>query len=88
MLEVLLAVAIFLAAASIDYAHALYVRAVIERRRRSAAIWTVLQWSASTVGFVVAVKVSLWYLPLEAAGLVTGTLLAIPDKEPPCSCSR
>lgn len=40
-----------------------------------AALWSVGQWSAASVGFVVAVKVSIWYLPFEAAGLAAGTLL-------------
>ncbi len=40
-----------------------------------ASLWSVGQWSAASVGFVVAVKVSMWYLPFEAAGLAIGTYL-------------
>lgn len=40
-----------------------------------AGRWSVLQWSAASVGFVVAVRISVWYLPFEGIGLLLGTLL-------------
>lgn len=64
--------------AAIDFAHTRYVQAVQACRRHRAAAWSVLQWTGGTIGFVVAVKVSFWLLPLEAIGLYLGTVLAIP----------
>ncbi len=74
---IVLGLAVFTSSVSIDFAGTRYVQAVRDDRRLRAATWSVLQWCAATVGFVVAVKVSLWLLPLEAAGLFVGTLLAV-----------
>lgn len=41
----------------------------------AASRWSVVQWGAATVGFVVAVKVSIWFVPFEGLGLKLGTLL-------------
>lgn len=72
---VLLAIGVFLAAVTIDYSHARCVAALVEGRRIAAATWSVLQWSGATVGFIVAVKCSMWVLPFEGLGLFLGTLL-------------
>lgn len=74
-----LAVLVLASSAAIDFAHARYVQAVTARRQLRAAVWSVTQWCAASVGFVVAVKVSLWLLPFEAAGLFLGSLLAVRD---------
>ncbi len=42
---------------------------------RAAARWSVVQWAAASVGFVVAVRVSIWLLPFEGLGLWLGTML-------------
>lgn len=76
-MTILLAIAVFASAAMIDYAHARYARAVTGGRVHAAAIWSVAQWCAGTVGFVIAVRVTMWMLPLEAAGLYTGTFVAL-----------
>lgn len=70
------------ATCALDFAHTRYVMAVHERNRHRAALWSVVQWSAATIGFVVAIKVSLYLLPFEAAGLYLGTLLAVPKPIP------
>lgn len=75
MTDVLLALGVFLAAVTIDFSHARYVRALVDDRRIAAATWSVLQWSGATVGFFVAVTHSMWFLPFEALGLFVGTLL-------------
>lgn len=75
--------------AAVDYAHARYVLAmdrvrVVDARglpwwRRpvhAAAGWSVLQWAAAAVGFIVSVRVTMWLLPFEAIGLYLGTVLA------------
>jgi hypothetical protein len=77
VVTVLLAVLVFSAAAGLDFCATKYVRSVQAGRAWSAAMWSVLQWSAATIAFVVAVKVSLWLLPFEALGLATGTLLGM-----------
>lgn len=71
----LLALAVFAAAVTIDFSHARYVRAMISGHRYAAATWSVVQWSGAIVGFVIAVRHSMWVLPFEAAGLFVGTLL-------------
>jgi hypothetical protein len=73
----LLGLAVFLSSAALDYAHARYAAARDAGRRCGAAGWSVAQWMAATVGFAVAVKVSFWLLPCEAAGLAAGTWLAV-----------
>jgi hypothetical protein len=78
----MLGVLVFCATCALDYAHTNYVMAVHDRRRYKAAAWSVLQWCAATIGFVVAVKVSLYLLPFEALGLYVGTLLAVPKELP------
>lgn len=77
----LIGVAVFFAAITIDFSHAKCVRALIDGRRHAAALWSVLQWTGAVVGFVAAVKESMWYLPLEGAGLYIGTLLG--SRSPP-----
>lgn len=74
---VLLGLAVFLSSAAIDFAHARYAYAREAGRRYRAANWSAVQWCASSVGFLVAVKVSIWLLPCEMAGLWAGTLLAV-----------
>ena len=73
----LLCLLVLVAATGIDYAHARHVQAVVAGRAHVAALWSVGQWASATVGFVVAVRVSLWVLPFEAVGLYLGTLLAV-----------
>ena len=68
---------VFIASAAIDFANTRYVQAVNAVEPHGAARWSVLQWTASLVGFVVAVKYSLWILPVEAAGLYAGAWLSL-----------
>lgn len=77
-----LGLAVLVSSAAIDYAHARYVQALGAGRRHGAARWSVVQWAAASVGFVIAVKVSVWLLPFEAAGLYLGTLLAVRPRSP------
>jgi len=77
MMTVLLGILVFTAATCLDFCHTRYVRSVQENKAWTAAMWSMLQWSAATVAFVVAVKVSLWLLPFEMLGLGFGTLLGM-----------
>lgn len=77
MTEILIAIGLFCSSCMIDFAHARYVRANMESRRFHAANWSALQWCAGTVGFVVAIKIGLWLLPCEVAGLYVGTLIGV-----------
>lgn len=79
---VLLGVVVFFSAAMIDFANTRYVQAVGERRAYVAARWSVLQWLSSLVGFIIAVKITLWMLPIEALGLYAGTLWSMRTKAP------
>ncbi len=81
MTETLIAVSVFLSAFLIDFAHAKYTAAAVAQAKWRASIWSVIQWSAASIGFAVAVKVSLWYLPFEGLGLFLGTFIAMGNKE-------
>lgn len=82
-----LALAVTATMAAVDYATARYSLAMVEVRHlqnecrpytRSllvASMWSVIQWGAACVAFVVNVKVSMWFLPFEALGLFVGTLI-------------
>lgn len=80
-IDVLLALLVFVASASIDFASARYVRAVGRLEARRAATWSVIQWGAGLVGFLVAFKYSLWMLPMEGLGLFVGTMLSFSHLE-------
>lgn len=74
-MSVLLAILVFFTMAGVDFCHAKYVRAMLAGKALPAAFWSVGQWMAASVGFVIAVKVSMWYLIFEAMGLFVGSLL-------------
>lgn len=75
IVELGLGALVFASAGVYDVCHARYVRALGDDDRHRAARWSVGQWMAATIALVIAVRVTLWYLPLEAAGLYLGTLL-------------
>lgn len=74
---------VFVSTCALDFAHTRYVIAVHDGHRHKAAKWSVIQWMAATIGFIAAIKVSLYLLPFEAAGLYVGTLLGMPVKKEP-----
>lgn len=73
-------VGVFCCSCAIDYAHVRYAHERDAGEAHAAARWSVVQWLAATVGFVVAVRVSLWVLPAEALGLYAGTWLGVRRK--------
>lgn len=75
-----LMLAVFCCACALDYAHVRYAEDRDQLRAHGAATWSVAQWVAATVGFVVAVRVSLWVLPAEALGLYVGTWIGVQRK--------
>ncbi len=70
---ILCGLAVVLSTASVDYAHAKHIRALEARARHKAAQWSVAQWLASALGFILIVKVSVYLLPFEACGLYLGS---------------
>jgi hypothetical protein len=78
----LLAVAVFISAAAIDYAEARYVRAVQERRAHLAARWSLTMWGLGCLGFVAMLRVSLWLMLPEGLGFYLGTLVAVRGDRP------
>ena len=80
---------VFVSSALIDYAHARYVGALGASDPHRAGRWSVVQWAGATCGFVIAVKVTFWALPFEAAGLYVGTLLAVArTAKPPATLAQ
>jgi hypothetical protein len=73
----LLGLIVFASAITIDFAHARCIVAIGDHAGQRAARWSMVQWTASTIGILVAFKVTLWVLPCEAIGLYVGTLLAV-----------
>jgi len=78
--ELVLCVLVGVAAACADLAHVIYAARRDAAQAHAAARWSVAQWAAMTVGFVVAVRVSMVALPFEAAGMYAGTWLAIKSR--------
>jgi hypothetical protein len=76
-LDLWLGLLVFAASAGIDFANTRYVQAVGRTATHAAARWSVLQWSMSLVGFVVAIKHTLWMLPIECLGLYVGCWLSL-----------
>lgn len=82
-MNVLIAILVTITMAGVDYCHARYALAMAHRDEHNkpdpqavgAALWSIGQWSCASVGFVVAVKLSMWYLLFEAVGLFAGTML-------------
>lgn len=77
MTMVALALLVFVASATISYCATRQDDALRPPVRRvAAANWGVLSWMGAIVGFVVAVKISMWVLIVEGLGLWLGTYVA------------
>lgn len=74
-MSILIAIMVTATMTGVDFCLARYTRAMLEGRVLNAACWSVGQWGCATVGFVVAVKLSIWYLPFEGLGLFLGSWL-------------
>ncbi len=72
----LLVMLVFAATAGIHIAAAFVTRAIVDYQYR-AALWDLAQWSCAVIGFVTAVKVSLWYLVPEGIGVLAGGLFGV-----------
>lgn len=68
---------VFVSATMLDFCHGSYIIAVGKRLPYRAAGWSILTWCSGLVGFLVAVKVTLWVLPAEALGTALGTVLSV-----------
>jgi hypothetical protein len=74
---VLLAIAVFLAAAALDALEAYYVRSVADASPHRAAMFSVGMYAIGCVGFFAVLQVSWWLMVPEVAGLYCGSVLAI-----------
>lgn len=81
MLAVLLALVTFAAAALGDVAEARFVQHTTGGRAHAAARASVAMYVVGFAGWVVTVKVSLWYSLPEILGLYVGTLWAVRRRE-------
>lgn len=82
MINIGLAILVTCTMAALDFCHARYTRAMIAGKALQASLWSVGQWTAASVGFVVAVKVSMWYLPFEGLGLFLGSYIGARNIKP------
>lgn len=76
-MNILLAFIVFVSAMGIDFCNIRYIQAVSDGRPHRAAFWSVCQWTSSLLPFLIAFKVSLWLLPIEALGLWAGVYLSM-----------
>lgn len=85
MTQLALGILVFAAAVTINYSGARLDEALRAQpcRRLAAANWSVAQWCGALVGFVIAVRVSMWVLPLEGLGLWLGMFLGAGKSAPP-----
>lgn len=73
---ILLGILVFFTTAGIHVSDALVTRETVDYRYR-AALWRLVQWICAVVAFVVALKVSLWYLIPEGVGVAIGGLAGL-----------
>ena len=80
---ILLGILVFVASFAIDYCAVNYMKTAHDDSKPSwiAANWGVLQWTAATIGFVVAVKCTMWFLILEGLGLWLGSYIALESQK-------
>lgn len=73
----LFAVLAFLAAAVLDMAHTVYIRAVERGQAHTAAAWSVVMYAIGCAGFYLCVGKSWGFMIPEAFGYYAGTWLAM-----------
>jgi hypothetical protein len=76
-LNIIVAVMVFLLAASSDFLETRYVQAVNARRAELAARCSVAMWAVGCIGLVAVLHVGWWLLLPEGAGLYIGTMRAM-----------
>jgi hypothetical protein len=72
-----LSVAVFFAAAAIDFVEAYYVRAVGKLEPHAAALYSVTMYIIGCVGFFAVLEYSWWLMVPECAGLYAGSVAAV-----------
>lgn len=82
MVAALLCLVTFLCAAAGDYVETRYVQAATERQAHRAARLSVGMYVVGFAGWVVTVKISLWYALPEVVGLYLGTWYAARRRVP------
>lgn len=88
MTNVLLALAMFVCATLIDFACARQTIATTNGRALAAANWRTIAYSLGCFGWVMAIKIGMWLLPFELAGLYLGTLIGVNKGVGTMPCSR
>jgi hypothetical protein len=75
--SILLALAMFVCAALIDFAYVRQTIAITNGLAFASANWRALSYSLGCFGWLVAVKIGVWLLPFELAGLYLGALIGV-----------
>lgn len=78
----LIALAVFVAAIAFDYADAQNKIAIEQRNGHRAGCWSVAMYCIGVAGTLALVKVSVWLVLPECAGLYIGSRLAIRKAKP------
>lgn len=81
MLTALLMLLVFVSAVAWDFAIANYNLALKDLKGHAAGLWSIAAYIVGAIGFVLAVKVTLWIMVPEAIGMYIGTRLAIWGKK-------
>ena len=77
LITVTIGLLVFASSTLIDFANTRYILAVSDNKAYRAGVWSVLQWLSGLVGFLVAIKITLWMLPIEMCGLYVGTVISL-----------
>jgi hypothetical protein len=73
----LLALVTFASAAAGDVVEAYFVRAVADLEPHRAARMSIAMYAIGCIGWFITLKISLWYMLPEVAGLYVGSYFAI-----------
>lgn len=73
--NVVIGILVMITMGGVDYCNVQHTRCLLNGRAVMSSLWSVAQWTCASVGFVVAVKLSIYYLPFEALGLALGTYI-------------
>ncbi len=80
MLFALLSIAVFASAVAVEFAACNYFQALNALQANRASSWSVIWYIIGAIGYISAVKTSLWLMVPECLGLFVGTRIAIARK--------
>lgn len=87
IVDALLGVAVFLAAAILDYADSRNTMAVTRGDAHAAARWSVAMYVLGLIGIVSVIEFELWLAAPTALGLYAGTWIAVEPRAESRGCS-